>query len=369
MRPRGNEAVWIGTRWRIKIQRDGKQRCFYSSTKGKRGKAEAENKADAWLREEVELKDAYFEELTASYLSHIRVANGTAHKSREEATIRLYLPWNGRKVSSLRILDYQEAIDRCVEGRKKPLSARTCSHIRSTINALYIHARKAGIKMVEPIGLTIPTGATKGKRRILQPEDVQKLMEADGCSVFRFILLTGLRPGEVCGLRKSDLVGNVLTINRARNAAGEITTGKNENARRTIILPEQALENLDWLSDKPLSEKQLYKVWRRTCEKLGIQYVSLYELRHTMISVVKDTLPLPMLKQVVGHSGSMDTLGTYGHEIDGEKQAAAAIINEAFQTLTGSKLGSDYRQTGTFEGRMSKGVWVQVPSTAPKKKG
>ena len=351
MKLRENEAVWDekNQRWRITEQRDGIRKSFYSSIPGTKGKAEAERKADEWIKNGDPEKEVTFEELTASYLAHLRTANGTAHKTREKATIDLYLPWKGRKVSSLSLLDYQDAIDACVEGRDKPLSARTCGHVRTTIKALYLHARKANIKMREPIGLTIPRAATKGQRKILQPDEIKKLFAFDGyfAPVFQFICTTGLRPGEVCALTNSDLKDNTLTIQRARNVLKETTSGKNDNARRTLILPDQAMEAIkahrrnrkvsQWLfcakNGSQLDERALYSAWRRAEEKLGIGHVSLYELRHTMISLVKDDMPLPMLKQVVGHSGSMDTLGTYGHMVEGEGKAAADLIEKVYAKM------------------------------------
>ena len=350
MKQRENEAKWDekNQRWRISVQRDGRRKSFYSSTPKSRGKAEAERKADDWIKYGDPEREVLFDELAASYLDHLRTGNGTAHKKREQATIDLYLPWKGRKVSSLSLLDYQDAIDACVEGRKKPLSVRTCGHVRSTIRALYIHARKMNLKMVEPIGLTIPTAATKGERKILQADDVRKLFACDRyfAPVFQFIVITGLRPGEVCGLTNADLKGNTLTISRARNVQKETTSGKNENARRTITLPKQAVEAIkkhrrnrkvsQWLfcseNGSQLDERALYSAWRRLEEKLDIQHVSLYELRHTMISLCKE-MPLPLLKQVVGHSGSMDTLGTYGHELTGDKDDAADAIENIFATV------------------------------------
>lgn len=365
MRTRTSEAIWIEEqqRWQIRVQVDGQRKAFYSSTPGKKGKAEAEHKADEWLSNACPSSDVRFADLTERYLSHLRTGNGTAHKNRQEATIRLYLSqWNRRKVSSLTIVDYQEAIDACVEGREHPLSKRTCSHVRSTISALWKFAARAKIQMEQPIGLTIPTAATKGKRHILQHEDVRKLFSPEldkyyNVPLFRFIVLTGLRPGEVCGLRMEDLNGDTLTINRAINVNGETTTGKNENARRTIVLPPLAVDAIKmhhqqrkekavispWLfcntQGKNCNEKTLYHAWMRLRQH-GITATSLYELRHTMISLLKDDLPLPMLKQVVGHSASMDTLGQYGHEVNGEKKASAEKIAGVYdQILNGIKSG------------------------------
>ena len=41
-------------------------------------------------------------------------------------------------------------------------------------------------------------------------------------------------------------------------------------------------------------------------------------------------MPLELLKATVGHSSQMDTLGVYGHEINGEKERAAQIIDTVF---------------------------------------
>ena len=342
---RKTEAIWSDKykHWRIQVQKDGVRKAFYSSTPKRQGKAEAERKADLWLEQGNAPREMTFDELSASYLEHIRTANGTAHKRREGQIIRLYLPWHNEKVSTLTNLDYQDAIDALVE-RRKPLSARSCGHVRSTIMALYKHARKAGVSMTEPFGLTIPTGATKGQRKILQPDDLKRLFAAEGhyIYIFKFIVLTGLRPGEVCGLKWSDLDGDILTIRRARNVRGELTSGKNENARRTLKLPAQALGNIrpnesEWMFtntlEQPLDEQTLYKAWLRTQKRLGIPKVSLYELRHTMISVCKTQVPLALLKQTVGHSESMDTFGTYGHELDGDMQLTADLIQTAFDSL------------------------------------
>ncbi len=362
MKSRTSEAIWQEKykRWRIQVQRDGVRKSFYSSTPSRGGKAEAERKAEQWLEEgTVEQKEKMlFEELTEAYLAHIRTANGTAHLKRETCTVDVYLlpRLKGRKVASLTNIDYQEAIDACVEGREKPLSARTCGHVRTTINAIWRYARKAKIRMEQPFDLTIPTGATKGKRTILQPEDVKKLFDPALNSYHyiwhcRFIVLSGLRPGELCGLKTEDLDGNVMTIHRARNRQGEITTGKNENARRSIVLPALALEEIKghqkdrrkkaiispWLfcstTGGPCDEQCVYKSWLRIRDRAGIAAASLYELRHTMISLCKSDVPLSLLKQVVGHSESMDTLGTYGHEVDGEQQTSADMISAVFADL------------------------------------
>ena len=72
-----------------------------------------------------------------------------------------------------------------------------------------------------------------------------------------------------------------------------------------------------------------YKRWTYYRDKEGYESkISIHEMRHTFISMCKD-VPLELLKQFVGHSVSMDTFAQYGHEMDGEKEKASALVNNS----------------------------------------
>jgi hypothetical protein len=47
--------------------------------------------------------------------------------------------------------------------------------------------------------------------------------------------------------------------------------------------------------------------------------------------MMKNVMPEQMIKDIVGHSVSMDTFGTYGHIIDGDSDKAAKIIDLKFK--------------------------------------
>lgn len=82
---------------------------------------------------------------------------------------------------------------------------------------------------------------------------------------------TRVRPGELLGLRWSDVQGGEIHIGRAINAFGEVTQGKNSNAVRTIVLAQLGRMELEAQrdispSDGPVfdipREQQLYKRWK-----------------------------------------------------------------------------------------------------------
>ena len=78
-----------------------------------------------------------------------------------------------------------------------------------------------------------------------------------------------------------------------------------------------------------LNEQHYYKRWKTYCAANGLTPCSLYELRHTFVSVVK-TLPAGDVKALVGHSADMDTFGIYSHTLTGDAAHTAQAVNGVF---------------------------------------
>ena len=53
--------------------------------------------------------------------------------------------------------------------------------------------------------------------------------------------------------------------------------------------------------------------------------------------MMKNVLPEQTIKDIVGHSVSMDTFGTYGHILEGEERRAADIIDLTFSEKVAQK--------------------------------
>ena len=192
----------------------------------------------------------------------------------------------------------------------------------------------------------------KGKT-ILQPDALKTLFSVDTTlyrgkrvhddfiHAYRFQVLTGLRPGELLGLRWTDIKGSTVTISRAINVKGEQTRGKNENACRSFVLPDIAKAVLE--AQRAVTghcesvfcletERRYYKRWIAYCAANDLQPISLYELRHSFVSAIK-TLPAGEVKALVGHSANMDTYGIYSHALTGEDAATAQAVNAVFMKL------------------------------------
>jgi integrase len=207
--------------------------------------------------------------------------------------------------------------------------------------------------------LYIPQGHKRGQREILQPADIARLFEPSDlwyANAFRVMLLCGLRPGECLGLQESDVRGGLLFIRRAINDRGEITPGKNKNAQRVIPLPPIAAQIINETIERnrccnfgtpwifcnaiggPAAQYMVRKDWAKLKTERDLPGTP-YCLRHTFVSIVSSQTHLAegTIRELVGHSESMDTFGTYKHAVSGELERAADIINLTFERLRDAK--------------------------------
>ena len=87
-----------------------------------------------------------------------------------------------------------------------------------------------------------------------------------------------------------------------------------------------------WIDGNHARESTFYDHWVVYQKQYGISPISLYGLRHTYVSVNKE-MPIDLLQLQVGHSSSMDTHGTYSHEIDGDLTREKKISEANFKRI------------------------------------
>lgn len=367
---RKNEAIWIekSQRWQIKVQKDGVRRAFYSPDPRKKGKAEAERKADRWLETGSRKETARIGALAKEFAEYESAMYGTGNNRQHESIYRNWIApkYEHKKAADMTQQDWKNIIkDAYTAGRSK----KTLKNIRGYITSFCGYMEDCDVPIKYPRKLKIPDDAPEQEKNILQPSQLRTLFTEDTVTTrgkvgpcfhiyaFRFLAVSGYRPGEMCGLRKTDLKKTYLKFTNSINIYGELTAGKNERARRKLprttyinTLINQQLENLkahgledcQWLfpdaDGEPLNPKKLYKRWKKYADQHGLT-CSPYELRHTFISVSKSAVPAELLKLVVGHSKSMDTFGVYGHEVDGELKQAGKLIEGVFDGILKNEVG------------------------------
>ena len=355
MGKRTNTATWSDkySRWQINVQRDGKRRSFYSSTPGRTGQREANAKADAWLDDGIEYGGARISALYAEFIASQKESTGKGHWHGVESRYKNHIaPALGHKrIDRVTEQDLQDVINKAYA--QHGLAAKTLLNLRGDLSAFFKFCRRRKVSALFPEGLTIPASAKRPNKGILQPADLLKLFNSDKTlcrgkpvkesyiNAFRLEVLTGMRPGEIIGLRWEDIRGNAVHLKRSVNRYGETTQGKNRNAVRTVELPEMAAAVLDAQREITggegsvfcISNQETYRQhWERYRTANEMNNTTPYELRHTFVSVAK-VLPEGQVKAVVGHSRNMDTFGVYGHALTGEAEETAREIDGVFSKL------------------------------------
>ena len=374
MKKRTNTAFWVEKekRWCIAVQKNGTRKRFYSSTPGRTGQREANAKADAWLDDSIRDGKKKVSALYAQWVEELKLTCGTSYVEQCKKYGDYYiLPVCGDiRIDELTEGDLQKAINmsfkkRCLKKERqrrssdKPLSRKTIMTIRSTEISFLKWCRRNRYSTMFP-ELSIPKNARMGKKKILQPTALKVLFDVDtrlyyGKLVFdeyiyayRFAVATGVRPGELVGLWYGDIKGNTVNLRRSINRLDEETTGKNENAILSFDMGEEAHEAYEAqvallkASDIPLNyttplfqipnQRALFKRWKKYQRDNGIEpQVTLYEMRHTFVSIESGVLTDSQLKMLVGHSKNMDTAGVYRHELDGQREDLAAATTAAFK--------------------------------------
>lgn len=354
MNKRTNTAQWEEKyqRWRIAVQKDGVRKQFYSSTPGRTGQREANAKADAWLDDGIENKARRVDDLYREWYATLEQTTGTGNCRNTESRWRTrILPAIGKKrITSLTEQDLQNVVNKAfADGLSKKTLQSLCADMRAFCK--YCRARK--LTTFNPEGLRVPAGARLKGKTILQPDALKTLFSVDTTlyrgkrvhddfiCAYRFEVLTGLRPGELLGLRWADVQGDTVTIRRAVNVLGEETQGKNENALRAFALSDLARAVLEQQREVTGagesmfaigSEGYFYKRWQAYCKANDLPPVSLYSLRHIFVSIVKN-LPAGDVKALVGHSKGMDTLGVYAHALNGDAENTARAVDAEFIKL------------------------------------
>ena len=359
-RERKNEAIWLSgeNRWLLQIHVDGKRKKFYSSVKGKRGKIQAERKADEWLERTTFAENARVQDVFSSFIADMKEQD-LYYQQYESIGNVWILPSIGKKrFVNLVDADFQNVLNNAY---KKGLTKKSIQNIRGCITKFLKYARQHGNTKLRP-ELEINKKAPSVKKRSLENEEIKKFFTCDGTRrgwyvqddwyryMYRFAIATGMRPSELCGLKIDDIDGEYLTISRGINARGEITDGKNENARRTFKLNSVALSVLEsqlrmledyhldlvWLfpqeDGRPTDEQIYYRRFKAFCKFNGIEHITPYELRHTYVSINKE-MPDELLKLQVGHSKAMQTREQYSHERIGDSERAAEFSSVALEKI------------------------------------
>lgn len=172
-------------------------------------------------------------------------------------------------------------------------------------------------------------------------------------------MLTGMRAGEICGVRWEDFDEENRTLRVIRSADfahGKLVIGetKTEDGKRTIYLPDSLWRLLaerkkksfsEWIfpnllkPEIPLDPAKAYRQLKSILKKGGLPDIRLHDLRHTFTSHAANSGIAPKtLSEIVGHSKASFTLDHYAHVTSDMQKNAANIVTNYITDILGKEL-------------------------------
>ena len=207
------------------------------------------------------------------------------------------------------------------------------------------------------VGTTIPKKAYVEKQ-VLGDSQLDKFMEAIKQEpywndFFYVEIMTGLRRGEICGLKWSDInfAEGTLCIKRSvgRVKNGSITIGETKTTAgtRNIILPPSVLTLLEqkqadaineWVfphymkPSDPLHPDTAYRKLKTILKNLELPLIRFHDLRHTFATqATQGGVDAKTLAGILGHTDASFTLDTYTHVTGDMQRNASSVVNNMMQ--------------------------------------
>ena len=363
---RGNKegAIWKERKkWRAAVTIDGKRLTRSFSTK---------DECRAWIRDtQDQIQKGMTYKMSGVTLGEYIQPWIELHKTRlspktavrYEQIIRDYIvPQLGS--IKLRDLRLEQIEAHCQALLMKGLSPRSSRFAHMIIHrSLDDAVRKGYVSYNAAHGAILPRSSQK-EMEILDEDEVMRFMiTIQDCrheALYHLAIKTGMRKGEILGLKWSDLDWKRGTLRiqrqvyRVHKQGLVIRQPKTRASRRTIQLGEKMLDvlrvhhtkqqilkaaagkrwkekNLIFTSTigTHLGGSNLRNDYNNQLIKANIRHIRFHDLRHTAASLMLNNgVPIIVVSKMLGHSKTSTTLDIYGHLMPTMQDEAARIMDE-----------------------------------------
>lgn len=281
---------------------------------------------------------------------------------------------------------------------KGGLAPKTLTNLRNMMHLAFDQAVKNRLineNLVESVRLP---RAVKHEMRVLDREEQSRLIlaaqRAPEPAAFGIIfdLFTGLRIGELCGLRweNVDMANRSFKVCETRNRLPnfddslETTTSvrtvkstKTDNSHRQIYLMEGIYRDFrnyyktqmsmmrqypDYNKDgyvfcqengQPYEPRTYQDLFKRCVRQAGIEDANFHSLRHTFATrALEQGMDVVTVSHLLGHASPSITLDKYGHALDDHKRVSVEKLNELYSGSSQSMA----MQTSADEGSVEYGM-------------
>jgi len=243
-------------------------------------------------------------------------------------------------------------VDR-VEAKQQPkgLSAKTVRNINQVISSAMDFAVAQKIIPENPCKAVALPKVEHKEMQTIPAEQLQAfLQEAKATGIYEMYyieLATGLRRGELLGLKWSDIDWKNGIIKVRRQVArvdGQIVEAplKTKNSYRAVTISQQAIEVLKQQKEKtndqyvfpspnggPISPDSVNNMLKRVLTRAGIPKVRFHDLRHTFATIaLQNGVDIKTVSGMLGHFSAGFTLDTYAHVTTAAQKEAADTMGQ-----------------------------------------
>lgn len=278
---------------------------------------------------------------------------------------------NTLRVDDLQAFFNQRSQSGNIKG-KGGLSPKTLTNLRNMMHLAFTQAVQNKLMVENPIGGVRLPKAQKSEMRVLTVAEQERLTisarmapEPAAFGVI-FTLFTGIRLGELCGLRweNVDMENRCFRVCEIRNrlpnfddsidaSTSVITrqTTKTDNSRRTVYLMDGLYQDLlkykrlqDSIKEQypgynpsgyvfcqedgqPFEPRTYQDLFKRCVRRAGIADANFHSLRHTFATrSLEQGMDVVTLARLLGHANPSITLEKYGHSMEEQKRKSVEML-------------------------------------------
>jgi integrase len=282
-------------------------------------------------------------------------------QGRYRCTLNTHLlpAFGDSRLCDIGTIDLQHFVLQKMEGG---LSWATCDHLRNLVSKIFTTAKKWNFFLGQnpALGVELPEKNVVREKHVLTPSEILQLLALlkEPCRTMVLLgLLTGLRVGEILGLRWKDidLISGQLRVEQTIYR-GTTSSPKTQGSRRTLPLPQPILQTLLTLHERrlgksdldlvfstskgtPLSDTNLlHRELKPAGRKIGTPWLAWHTLRRTHATLLQVAGgSLKDAQAQLGHTKLSTTLEIYTVPIPAHQRAA--VENLARLVTNGDELG------------------------------
>ena len=274
----------------------------------------------------------------------------------------------GKQIASLTTADMQKFYNKIKkEGRVRPHPIHGKTLADSMVRGVHMMLHEAlDTAVKERLIAKNPTNGTTvpkcnyPEKQILGDDQLETFLKAIKgheywCDFFYVEVMTGLRRGEICGLKWQDInfEENKLQVKRSVSVkkGGGVSIGetKTETGVRCIQMPPSVAEVLqnrkqraitEWVfpnfmhPEQPISPATAYRKLKIILKHAGLPLIRFHDLRHTFAThATHGGVDPKTLAGILGHTNASFTLDTYTHVTSDMQKAASNIVGNIMQNI------------------------------------